>query len=71
MLLENAAAHARALATMGQRAITQAKRSGAPAYYMERELGDAIVRELPDGTRQIVKLLAGQAIVVRDLPPRL
>ena len=57
MLFENASKNAEALKTTGERAIRDAKRAGAPVYYMDPALGDGIIKEWPDGTLQRVRVL--------------
>jgi hypothetical protein len=58
------------LENMCMKAILEAHAAGVPAYYTEPEI-DGMIRSMPDGSRQIVELLDGQDVVVRDLPPRL
>lgn len=69
MLLENATKNAEALRTSGERAIRDAKRAGAPVYYMDAALGEGIIKELPDGTRQKVLVLEDEDLVVETLVP--
>jgi hypothetical protein len=38
---------------------------------MDPSVCDGIVREMPDGSRQHVKRVTGQEIVIADLPPRI
>lgn len=67
MLLENATKYEQAIRTAGQRAMQQAKRAGAPVYYMDPAISDGIIRELPDGTRQVVAIGEGEDIVIKTL----
>jgi len=54
---------------MGMEAIREAHAAGVPAYYREPGI-DGNIRWMPDGSRQIVELVDGQDVVVRELPPR-
>jgi hypothetical protein len=67
MLFERLDAHAEALRTMGQRAIEQANKAGAPAYFMDSRLGDGIIRQMPDGALERVVLERGKFVVVETL----
>lgn len=67
MLLENATKYAEAIRTAGQRAIRRAKLAGAPVYYMDPSISDGIIRELPDGSRQVVEIGDGADVVIRNL----
>lgn len=69
MLLENATRNAEALRTAGKRAIAQAKANGVPVYYMDPRLSDDIIRELPDGTRQRVRVEVDGDVVLGTLSP--
>lgn len=70
MLLENATKNAEALRTAGKRAIAQAKLAGVAVYYMDPALGEDIIKELPDGTRQKVKVHAVEDVVIETILPR-
>lgn len=67
MLLENATKNAEAIRTAGKRAIAQAKMAGVPVYYMDPALGDEIIKELPDGTRQKVRVQADEDVVLETI----
>lgn len=67
MLLENAAKYQEAINTAGERAIQRAKRVGAPVYYMDAAIGEGIIRELPDGSRQRVAISDGEDVVLEYL----
>ena len=69
MLLEKATLNAEALRTAGRRAIAQAKANGVPVYYIDTGLSDDIIRELPDGTRQRVRVEADRDIVLGTISP--
>lgn len=71
MLLEIATKNAQALRTAGKRAIAQAKMAGVPVYYMDPALGDGIIKEFPDGTRQKVRVQAHEDVVLETIPPAL
>lgn len=63
--------NAEAIRSVGMIAITEAKAMGVPVHYMDPAVCDGIIRELPDGSRQHIKRVDGQEIVIADLPPRL
>jgi len=52
-----------------RQALREAKASGTPAYYTDPEWPEGIVREMPDGSRQLVKLENGHEMIVMELPP--
>lgn len=62
--------NAEAISQIGVRALEEARQAGVPAYYMNPSLGDGIVRELPDGTRERIERRGGQAVVVETYAPR-
>lgn len=53
----------------GRIAVEEARRAGAPAYYHDQKAG-GLVREMPDGSRQLVEILDGEDVVVEQLGPR-
>ena len=55
---------------VGARARAEARRDGVPIFYMDRSLGDGIVREWPDGTRERVERRDGQHVVTQTYAPR-
>ena len=55
---------------MGERAIESARRVGVPAYYIEPALGQGIIRELPDGTRERMERNGSRRVVVECYGPR-
>lgn len=67
MLLENATKYEEAIRTAGERAMRRARLAGVPVYYMDARLADGIIRELPDGSRQVVEIRDGEDIVVESL----
>ena len=69
VLFEKVRANADEISRIGERAIQEAKRLGVPCHYMDRNLCDGIIREMPDGARQRVELRSGEEIVVETLPP--
>jgi hypothetical protein len=72
MLLERTEEMAEELRTMGLRALNQASRAGAPAYFMNPDLGEGIIRRLPDGTLHRVRVLpSGQVEVIEKLERRI
>ena len=68
-LLENMEKYPDAMRTSGRRAIEQAKRAGVPAYYLDPALGDGIIRELPDGTRQRIQPQGDEDVVIETFAP--
>lgn len=54
----------------GRIAIKEAHHAGTPAYYYDAKAG-GIVREMPDGSRQLIRIVGGQDIVVQELGPRI
>ncbi len=72
MLLERTDEIAEDLRKMGLRALSQASRAGVPGYFMDPRLGEGIIRRLPDGTRQRVRLDPdGEDVVIEVLEQRL
>lgn len=63
--------NAEAISQVGVRALEEAKHAGVPAYYMDPSLGDGIIRELPDGTRERVERRNGWDVVTETYGPRL
>ena len=55
---------------MGERAIESARRDGVPAYYVDASLGQGIIRELPDGTRERIERKGSRRVVVERYEPR-
>jgi len=41
-----------ALRRVGETALADARKAGAPVYYMDDAFGDDIIREFPDGHRE-------------------
>lgn len=71
MILKKAHENAEALRQAGRCAIEKAHRAGAPAYYMDKSLGEGIIKELPDGTRQKIELAEdGEQIIVESYGKR-
>ncbi len=70
MIFEKARENADAIKQGGARAIEEAKRLGVAAYYLDPSLGEAIIKELPDGTRQRIKVIDGVDVVVECIGPR-
>jgi stage V sporulation protein SpoVS len=42
------------IAKVGVKAIEQAHAVGVAAHYIDESLGDGLVKEMPDGTRQLI-----------------
>jgi len=70
MIFEKARENAEAIKQGGARAIEEAKLVGVPAYYLDPSLGEGIIKELPDGTRQRIKLIDGEDVVVESIGPK-
>ena len=72
MLLERTEEIAEELRTMGWRAVEEARRAGVPAYFMKPDLGEGIIRRMPDGTLERVRVLDNGAVqIVETLKRRL
>jgi hypothetical protein len=67
MLLENAIKYEEAITTAGRRAMQRAKLAGAPVYFMDPSISDGIIREMPDGSRDVVEISDGEDLVLRNL----
>lgn len=61
--------NAEAISEVGLRALEEAKKAGVPAYYMDRSVGDGIIREWPDGTREHIEHRGGQMVVLETYAP--
>ena len=59
-----------AIKEVGAQALAGTRRNGVSVFYMDRSLGDGIVREWPDGTRERVERRDGQHVVVQTYAPR-
>ena len=46
------------------RAIQRAHSAGLPAYYFDADLGEGIIKETPDGTRQRVRFIDGKEVAL-------
>lgn len=68
MIFDKARENAEAIRRGGLDAIEECRLAGVPAYYMDAGLCTGIVREMPDGSRQHVKLVDGADVVVEELP---
>jgi hypothetical protein len=72
MLLERTEQIADELQVMGQRALEQASRAGVAAYFMAPDLGEGIIRRLPDGTLHRVEIgRDGRVVVIEKLRRRI
>jgi hypothetical protein len=70
MIFEKARENAEEIKKGGARAIEEAKKAGAPAYYMDPTLGEGIIKEMPDGTRHHIKLIEGEDVVIETFGPK-
>ncbi|WP_267426203.1 hypothetical protein [Methylobacterium sp. GC_Met_2] len=59
-----------AIRRVGTDARDEVRRAGVPAYYMDPALGDGIVRDMPDGTRERVERRDRRRTVVETYDPR-
>lgn len=71
VLFERIRENATALRQVGDRAVREAREFGVPSHYGDPALGDGIIREMPDGTRQRVELRDGEEVVVETFGPRM
>ena len=71
VLFERIRENADAIRQVGDRAVEEARKLGVPSHYCDPALGDGIIRELPDGTRQLVELKDGEEVVVETFGPRI
>ncbi|MCP1550097.1 MULTISPECIES: hypothetical protein [Methylorubrum] len=63
ILFDKLRRNAEAIRHMGVEAIEEAKRLGVPSHYVDPAVGEGIVREHPDGTRQRLRRKAGRIVV--------
>lgn len=71
VLFERIRENADAIRQVGGRAVREARNLGVPAHYVDPALGDGIIREMPDGTRQRVDLNDGEEVVVETFGLRM
>jgi hypothetical protein len=69
MLLELLHKDEAEIAKVGVKAIEQAHAAGVAAYYIDASLGDGIVKEMPDGTRQLIDSNMDEDVVLQTLSP--
>lgn len=69
ILFDRIRENADAIRQIGNRAVEEARRLGVPSHYGDPALGEGIIRETPDGTRQRVELKDGEEIVVETFGP--
>lgn len=70
ILFEKIRENADAIRQIGERAVREARKLGVPSHYADPALGEGIIREMPDGTRQRVELKDGDEVVVETFGPR-
>ena len=70
MIFEKARENAEEIKKGGARAVEEAKKAGAPAYYMDPALGTGIIKEMPDGTRHRIMLIDGEDVVIETFGPK-
>jgi hypothetical protein len=54
----------------GPKAIRKALEAGVAVYYFDKALGEGIIREMPDGMRQLIELRNGIEVVLQKFAPR-
>lgn len=54
----------------GHDAIKEAHKAKTAAYYLEKNHPDGIVREMPNGSRQLIRIVEGKVTLIRELPPK-
>lgn len=69
MLFDKLRENAKAIAQMGAVARERARAAGVPSYYTDPSLGDGIVKEMPDGTRHIIRPVDRDDVVVESFGP--
>jgi hypothetical protein len=61
--------HPERLLQVGINALADAKAAGTAIYYMDDEHGDAIIREYPDGRRELIGRNGGAATPIAPRRP--
>lgn len=69
MIFEKARENAEAIRMGGRRALSLAAKAGVAAYYYDPTTGKDMIRHLPDGSRQKIRLIDGEDIVVETIGP--
>jgi len=70
MIFEKARQNAEEIKKGAARAIEDAMKAGAPAYYMDPALGEGIIKEMPDGTRHRIDLIEAEDVVIETFGPK-
>jgi hypothetical protein len=70
MLLDVLHQNEERIAQAGPKAIRKALEAGVAVYYLDKALGEGIVMEMPDGTRQLIEVRNGNEIVLQTFAPR-
>ena len=70
MIIEKWRANESKIKRSGPLAIEAARKAGVPAYYRDLELGEGIVKEMPDGSRHLVEIVDGKDLVRKTFGPR-
>ncbi|CAO4152697.1 MULTISPECIES: hypothetical protein [Methylorubrum] len=68
-LFDSLRRNAEAIRRIGVEAIDEAKRLGVPSHYVDPVVGEGIVREWPDGTRQRLRRQNG-SVSIEPVDPR-
>ena len=69
VLFDRLRRNAEAIRLMGVEAIEEAKRLGVPSHYVDPAVGEGIIREWPDGTRQHLRR-SKEHVVAEPVGPR-
>jgi hypothetical protein len=70
MILDKLHENRERIAQAGLIALARAKTTGSPVYYRDADLGDGIVKEMPDGRRFLVTIDNGSERVTAEFGPR-
>jgi len=57
------------IAQVGAAAIARARLAGVPAYYIDRSVGEGIVKLMPDGTIHLLDSEQADEVVLRTISP--
>lgn len=69
MLLETLRKDEDQIAQVGIKAIERARLAGVPCYFVDRSLGEGIVKLMPDGTRHLIDPNEDGDVVLKTFPP--
>ena len=69
MLLELLRKDEAAIAQVGLKAIERARLAGVPCYFIDRKLGEGIIKLMPDGTRHLIDSNEDGDVILKTYPP--